>query len=139
MTSTALGPLREHVIGQPTKRRRKKRRRPDLEEAREQKAFVKWARARGLMLNHQNNGASTKARRIHLHQMGCTAGAADVLIFDNMVDSRIRGLALEFKADGAVQSPAQRDWQIDIDRHGWVYRVVYSAEEAQTTCLGLGL
>ena len=112
------------------------------EEARQQKRWVAWARTRGLNFNHQNNGANTKARRIHLHQMGCTSGAADVIVFDVLpYDPPARGLALEFKAPGETLSPNPRGWREMAEAMGWRYHVVHSADAAKEICrrYGLGL
>ena len=145
---SAFAPLATHqVVAQRDLDRRKKsakqrrsRKVVELEEAREQKRFVAWARKRGLELNHQNNGASSKARRIHLHQMGCTAGAADVLVFDRLPKQpSVRGLALEFKSASGDMSPAQVEWQNRLRRLGWRYHLVRSAAEAQQVCLWYGL
>lgn len=111
-----------------------------LSEAGEQKAFVAWARVMGLSIAHLNNGASSKSRRIYLHAMGCTAGAADILIFDRIENRNdIRGLALEFKSARGRQSPKQVSWQKQIEQCGWVYHVVKSSTEAINVCLSYGL
>lgn len=137
-----LGPLRTHEVVEPgqVKPKRKRKKTSGQAEAKEQKRWVVWARKRGLEFAHINNGANSKARRIHLHQMGCTAGAADILVFDLLrAWPEIRGLALEFKSAGGVQGREQGMWQKRIERLGWVYHVVRSAEEAREVCEGYGL
>ena len=114
-------PSRTHEI--VTKLTTKPKRRTQGQEAKEQKRFVTWARSRGLEVQHQNNGSGSKARRVHLHAMGCTAGAADLLVFDCR-------LALEFKSPTGRQSDAQKAWQKRIEALGWTYCVVRSAEQA---------
>ena len=129
-----FAPLRAHVVDtdpKPRRKRKKARRRGDTPEAREQKRFVRWARDHGLEVQHQNNGASTKARRIHLHQMGCTAGAADILIFNRPPRyPNTVGVALEFKSQDGEQTPDQEKWEERIAELGWAYHVVRSAADA---------
>ena len=148
--SSAFGPLRTHAVVDPAdlshgaggRKKRRKRKGRDGPEAREQKKFVAWARKRGLELQHQNNGAGTKAARIRLHAMGCTAGAADILIFDVLPDEPgVRGLALEFKSEDGEQTPDQVKWQRRIERLGWRYHVVRSKDQATEVVqwYGLGL
>lgn len=132
----AFGPLRQHTVVNPgassaRARKKRKRRRRDGPEARAQKAFVVWARERGLEIQHQNNGASSKAARIRLHAMGCTAGAADLLVFDPLPnDPAARGLALEFKSEDGEQTPDQTRWQRRAERLGWRYHLVRTKEQA---------
>lgn len=145
---SAFAPLAQHqVVSQAelekrhaAKKRRRSKKSVDLEEAREQKRFVEWARERGLEINHQNNGANSKQRRIHLYQMGCTAGAADLLIFDRLPKRpEARGLAIEFKSSNGEQSEAQIGWEARITELGWVYHVVFSSNEAKEVCRWYGL
>lgn len=139
MTSP-FSPLRKHYLSGKEPKKRPRRKKKQNTEAREQKRFVKWARDRGIELNHQNNGANSKQRRIYLHQMGCTAGSADILIFDYLPRAPdARGLALEFKSEGGEQSDAQEDWQKRLDALGWRYHLVRSANEASEVCLWYGL
>jgi hypothetical protein len=149
MTSP-FAPVRKHEVvpaaelrkrKRAAPRKRKRRRRSSTEEARQQKRFVVWARGHGLEVQHQNNGAATAKKRIELHAMGCTAGAADILVFDLLPnDQAARGLALEFKTADGEQSPDQIAWQQRVTRLGWRYHVVRSAEEAVevVTWYGLG-
>lgn len=130
----AFGPLRQHTVVNPgasSPRKKRKRRRRDGPEARAQKAFVAWARERGLEIQHQNNGASSRAARIRLHAMGCTAGAADLLVFDPLpIDPAARGLALEFKSEDGEQTPDQIRWQHRVERLGWRYHLVRTQAQA---------
>jgi hypothetical protein len=144
-----FGPLRQQRFitaeeatkrGLMRQRRSTKRRNKNLEEMRQQKRFVKIARERGWEIQHQNNGASSAKRRIHLWEMGCTAGAADLLIFDRLPrDPTVRGLALEFKSDTGDQSKEQRGWECRITDLGWAYHVVRGAKEAVDVCEWWGL
>lgn len=137
-----FAPRKTHILGAAPEVVRPRRRRAsrDSEEAREQKRWVRWARERGLEIQHQNNGASSKRRRIHLHAMGCTAGAADVLVFDRLPKKpELRGLALEFKASVGEQSKEQEAWQRRLERMGWAYHVVRSKEAAVEVCEWYGL
>lgn len=119
--------LIERLGGKPKRRRR----RGDGPEARIQKAFVAWARRHGLEVQHQNNGANSKAARIRLHALGCTAGAADILIFDRLPNyPTARGLALEFKVPGGGQTPEQWEWQQRLQIQGWRYHVVWAKQGA---------
>lgn len=141
----AFGPAAIHEVRdalQTEARNRTKRRglSKNREEHREQKKFVLWARDRGLEVSHQNNGASTKARRIHLHQMGCTAGAADLLIFDRLPKfPEARGLAIEFKSSTGSRSPAQTAWADRLKYLGWICHVARTADEAKSICIFYGL
>jgi len=140
-TSGAFSPLRQHVVEEASaaKPKRRRRRGPSV-EAREQKRFVRWARVAGLEVQHQNNGATTKARRMHLHAMGCTAGAADLIILDRLPKAPdARALGLEFKAPGGKQSDDQLAWKDRVVRLGWVYHVVWSAEDAKQVVQWYGL
>lgn len=151
MTNTAFSPLRQHDVidwseydarmRHKVKRRAKRKRgAPKRPEDAVQMAFVRWARKAGLELQHQNNGDESPARRRYLHLMGCTNGAADVLIFDPLpAVPEARGLALEFKSSKGVQSEAQVGWQRRIERLGWRYHVVQSVEEAKRVVRSYGL
>lgn len=110
---------------------RARRSRREGAEAKAQKRFVSWARENGLEITHQNNGARTARERIRLHAMGCTAGAADILVLNRLPsDPEARGLALEFKAPNGRQSPQQVSWSKRIRAHGWRYHVVWNLQEA---------
>lgn len=149
----AFGPLRAHTVAVPTAsgakasgRRKRGRGRParvrsgDGPEAQQQKRFVEWARGVGLEVQHQNNGAKTKAERLRLWAMGCTAGAADLIILDPLPnDPEARGLALEFKYGDGEQTPDQRAWERRVKALGWRYHVVWSAEEAVEVVAWYGL
>lgn len=146
---SAFGPLLVHeVISQKqemerlekSKRRRVASKKRNAEEHLEQKKWVAWARFCNLEFNHQNNGASSKARRIHLHQMGCTAGAADILIFTRLPGApEARGLALEFKASKGKQSKDQTGWEKRVTSEGWIYHVVRSSNDAKMVCASYGI
>ena len=143
-TSSAFGPLRAHKVvdvselGRKQKRRRRKKKRDP--EAKIQKAWVIWARSRGLEVQHQNNGAKAVARKIHLAEMGCANGAADILVLDRLPDHPfVRCLAIEFKAPGGVQSAAQKKWQARVERLGWRYHLAWSKAEAIDICQSYGL
>ncbi len=147
-TSDGFKPLRDHTVLSEQdvakmargRKRRQCKRKGEGPEARIQKAFVVWARKVGLELSHQNNGSNSKAGRIRLHAMGCTAGAADILIFDPLPRApRARGLALEFKAPDGEQTSDQESWECRLVQLGWRYHVVRSTEQAIEVCTWYGL
>ncbi len=131
--------LRRHIVSDES-RPCKKKRKGEGEEAVVQKEWVRWARKNGLTVAHLNNGSRSKVDRIRLHAMGCTAGAADILIFDRLPTApEVRFLALEFKSPRGVQSSAQKAWQSRCEAQGGAYHVVRSADEAERICLEYGL
>lgn len=138
-----FAPNRSHQTlapGEKPKPKAKRRRRSESEEARIQKVFVKWARSKRLEVQHQNNGANTKAERVRLHALGCAAGAADLIIMDRLPnDPGARGLALEFKTPTGEQSDAQVRWERRVVALGWRYHLVRSVDQAKSVVQKYGL
>lgn len=135
-------PVRQHVTGPAPKKRPKRKRRPRRgygPEAEQQKAFVEIARAAGLLVQHCKQGSGNKLTRINDWRLGCTGGAADLVIFDRLPKApTARGLALEFKAE-TEQSADQKTWETRIMARGWRYHVVWSCREAVEVCEEYGL
>lgn len=60
---------------------------------------------------------------------GFRKGAPDLLIFD-LLNTRTAPLHLELKTDKGKLSQAQKNWATFCEKHGMIYRVARSAEEA---------
>lgn len=60
---------------------------------------------------------------------GFRKGAPDLLIFD-LLNTQTAPLHLELKTDRGKLSTAQKNWATFCEKHGMIYRVARSAEEA---------
>ena len=145
--------LRKHVVTtleaqvvdemrRAAKRAKAKRPPRNLERA-EQIKFVRWARKHGLCVLAPllELSSRSKAQGALYKSMGAQAGAADVLVLDEIPGSlAIRGLAVEFKTLDGVLRPSQKEWaEVVMRRCGWQYWVAYSADQAIAHCRALGL
>jgi len=60
---------------------------------------------------------------------GFRKGAPDILVFD-LQNPHLHPLHLELKTDKGRLSSAQKNWATFCEKHGMIYRVARSAEEA---------
>lgn len=145
-------PLKKHVILKPTipiEHTRLKHGR-NYHETKIQKRCVQWLRERGILVQHLKQGSKSANARRNDYEMGCTPGAADLVIFDVVCASvsdpavtvyalACRGLFVEFKAPKGVQSDDQERWQAAVERRGWAYRIVRSLAEMEAVAREFGL
>lgn len=144
ISKSVFTPLRNHEISSCdiNESARKKNKKPNKNNSEEktQKTFVSWARSNNLEIAHLNNGSGNKLSRIRLSAMGCSAGAADILVFDKIPEKpEIRGIALEFKTKTGKQSNSQKSWQKRIESLGWKYYIVRTFNEAKSILNAYGL
>lgn len=139
----ALKTLQRHVIIdeielekleiQRAKRRATRYAGPSEDEI--QRAFVQWARGRGLLLWHTPNANGSVRRASKMKALGQLAGVADIII----VRENLTPAAIEFKTATGRVSPAQQQWLDAVRSMGWEVAVVRSVEEAKVFVLALGL
>lgn len=76
-----------------------------------------------------NGVATTERQGAILKAEGMLAGVADLLLL--IPAQGYTMLAIEMKTDTGRQSPFQKDWQVEAERHGIRYEVVRSFDEFQ--------
>jgi len=81
---------------------------------------------RGLFFAITNNSENI-GRAMQRKAMGLVSGVADTCFL-----WRGRAYWIEFKSEDGNQSPAQKDWEKTIERHGFDYLVIRSLSEFQT-------
>lgn len=104
-------------------------------EARIQAEFCDWMRANApeVMFMSIPNEHSTDAERVKLAAMGLRKGAADVMMLlrDNVPEW------IEFKTPRKKQTPAQVEFQAEVESRGMRYHLCFSASEAVMIVLEL--
>jgi hypothetical protein len=141
-------PLKKHVILKkaiPIEHTTAKRGR-NYGESKIQKSCVRWLRERGVLVQHLKQGSKSYNARRNDYEMGCTLGAADIVIFDRVcvpgttsANGFNRALAVEFKTLTGKQSDDQKRWQAAVERRGWAYRIVRSLTEMEAVAREFGL
>lgn len=99
-----------------------------------QRACVRWFRYRyqrhaSMLIAVPNGVATTERQGAILKAEGMLAGVADLLLL--IPAQGYTMLAIEMKTDTGRQSPFQKDWQKEAERHGIRYEVVRSFDEFQ--------
>ncbi len=69
-----------------------------------------------------NGGQRNKREGSILKAEGVKAGVADALLLS--ASGEYHGLCIEFKTDIGRQSPAQKEWQRDVERQGYKYEII---------------
>lgn len=103
------------------------------DESNNQIAFVRIFRAehpelRSVLFAVPNGGARNRKTGAILKAEGVVAGVADILLL--VARGGFHGLAIEFKTAEGRQSPTQKEWQQEIEKQGYRYALVRSADEA---------
>ena len=103
------------------------------DESNSQIAFVRIFRAlhpemRSVLFAVPNGGARNRKTGAILKAEGVVAGVADILLL--VARGGFHGLAIEFKTADGRQSATQKEWQKEIEKQGYRYALVRSADEA---------
>lgn len=113
-------------------RRETARKKPADEEHRIQVACVRWFRLqysqfRNILFAIPNGGRRDAITGVRLKDEGATAGVSDLILLKS---NRFYGaLCIEMKKPGGSQSPAQKEWQKEVEAMGNKYVVCHSLEE----------
>ena len=115
-------------------RRHAPRKRPDDEEHRLQCACVNWFRLQypthaSALFAVPNGGRRDRVSGAKLKAEGVLAGVSDLILL--LPRDWCHGLLIEMKTAKGKQSPAQRDWQHDMERRGYRYVICRSFDEFQ--------
>ena len=101
---------------------------------------LQWPEYRGLLFAVPNGGARSKATAGKLKAEGVVAGVADLIL---LVPCRLEigqcggipwyriyhALCIEMKTAKGRQSPEQKEWQTNVEAHGYKYAVCRSLDE----------
>mgnify|MGYP002620416555 FL=1 len=96
-----------------------------------QAACVQWFRYQhrdlaSLLFAVPNGGARSKATAGRLKAEGVVAGVADLILLVPNAD--YHGLCIEMKTPTGRQSPEQKAWAQEAERHGYRYVIIRSIE-----------
>ena len=83
-----------------------------------------WTASAGGMRTSVGTGKKMKL-------MGYRKGCPDIMIFQ--ANDKFYGLFIELKIKGNSQSPEQEQWQVQAEKNGYKYALVYSFNEAVET------
>ena len=113
-------------------RRNKTRKRPDDEEHRIQCACVNWFRLQdpdhaSALFAVPNGGRRDRVSGAKLKAEGVLPGVSDLILL--VPRDWCHGLLIEMKTAKGKQSPAQKEWQHDMERRGYRYIVCHSFDE----------
>lgn len=114
-----------------------------VSESAEQSTYFDWVRIKAKLdpryeniiaiPNQGGGGIQNIARGRKMQAEGCAKGFPDVAIFVPLGDERgyfLSGQFLEFKVKPNKQSPEQKAWQARLEKAGYLYKIVWSADEA---------
>ena len=118
---------KEFIKNQATSRKR-----PSDEEHRLQCACVRWFRyvypdLKEVLFAIPNGGRRDVVTGARLKEEGATAGVSDLILLKS--NSAYGALCVEMKTPKGSQSPAQREWQNEVENMGNKYVVCRSFEE----------
>lgn len=108
------------------------RKKPTDDEHKIQCACVRWFRLkypklRNILFAIPNGGRRDAVTGKKLKEEGATSGVSDLILLRN---NRFYGaLAIEMKKPGGYQSPAQKEWQKEVEAMGNKYVVCRSLDE----------
>lgn len=113
-------------------RREAVRKKPADEEHRIQVACVRWFRLqysqfRNILFAIPNGGRRDAITGARLKDEGATAGVSDLILLKS--NHFYGALCIEMKKPGGSQSPAQKEWQKEVEAMGNKYVVCHSLEE----------
>ncbi len=113
-------------------RRNKTRKRPDDEEHRIQCSCVNWFRLQypthaSALFAVPNGGRRDRVSGAKLKAEGVLPGVSDLILL--LPRGSHHGLLIEMKTAKGKQSPAQRDWQREMESRGYRYIVCRSFDE----------
>lgn len=113
-------------------KRIKVRKKPGEEEHRIQCACVNWFRLQypthaSALFAVPNGGRRDRVSGAKLKAEGVLPGVSDLILL--VPRDWCHGLLIEMKTGKGKQSPAQRDWQHDMERRGYRYIVCHSFDE----------
>lgn len=102
------------------------------EESRIQQACVMWFRLQyprlaRLLIAVPNGGGRSKVEAAIMKGEGVTAGASDLLLL--VPSGKCHYLCIEMKTAAGRQSPAQREWQAEVERAGGRYVLCRSLDD----------
>lgn len=102
------------------------------EESRIQQACVRWFRLQyprlaRLLIAVSNGGGRSRIEAAIMKGEGVTAGASDLLLL--VPSGKCPYLCIEMKTPKGRQSPAQRQWQDEVEKAGGRYALCRSLEE----------
>lgn len=110
-------------------------------EAQQQEKYFDWVRikrnqdARYYNITHfANERKCSWSLGKRLKALGVSAGFPDVGIFISQwadrSDVNFYALFLEFKVKPNKQTSEQKDWQVRLEKAGYLYKLIWSADEA---------
>lgn len=108
------------------------RKKPTDDEHKIQCACVRWFRLkypkfRNILFAIPNGGRRDAVTGAKLKEEGATSGVSDLILLRS---NRFYGaLAIEMKKPGGYQSPAQKEWQKEVEAMGNKYVVCRSLDE----------
>lgn len=113
-------------------KRIKPRRHPDDEEHRIQCACVNWFRLQyptlaSALFAVPNGGRRDRVSGAKLKAEGVLPGVSDLLLL--VARDWCHGLLIEMKTAKGKQSPAQRDWQREMESRGYRYIICRSFDD----------
>lgn len=110
----------------------KSRKKPTDDEHKIQCVCVRWFRLkypklRNILFAIPNGGRRDAVTGAKLKEEGATSGVSDLILLKS---NRFYGaLAIEMKKPGGYQSPAQKEWQKEVEAMGNKYVVCRSLDE----------
>lgn len=110
----------------------KERKKPTDDEHKTQCACVRWFRLkypklRNILFAIPNGGRRDAITGAKLKEEGATSGVSDLILLKR--NRFYGGLCVEMKKLGGYQSPAQKEWQKDVEANGAKYVVCRSLDE----------
>lgn len=109
------------------------------EESHIQQGCVRWFRYQypdlaRLLFAVPNGGARDRVTGAILKGEGVVAGVADLILLVPSKDSH--ALCIEMKTRKGYQSDSQKQWQADVEKHGYRYAVCRSLDDFIDTVNG---
>ena len=113
-------------------RKTQSRKKPTDDEHKIQCACVRWFRLkfpklRNILFAIPNGGRRDAVTGAKLKEEGATSGVSDLILLKS--NRFYGGLCIEMKKPGGYQSPAQKQWQKDVEANGAKYVVCKSLDE----------
>ena len=113
-------------------RKTQSRKKPTDDEHKIQCACVRWFRLkfpklRNILFAIPNGGRRDAVTGAKLKEEGATSGVSDLILLKS--NRFYGGLCIEMKKPGGYQSPAQKQWQKDVEANGAKYVVCKSLDD----------
>lgn len=107
------------------------KKKPSNTESKTQKAFVEWFRYQFpqyklLLVSIPNGGKRSKITASIMKAEGQISGAPDLFLF--LQRCGYGGFAIETKTATGTQSDAQKAWQAEAEKQGYLYQIIRDVE-----------